>query len=74
MTFHPMPGDVEPLTDPSVVTLAEIIEEPFQGDDPSGPADDPAMQPDGHHFRPAAAFTRQPLEGVGPVLRRLAGG
>ena len=46
--FPPMSRDVDATAKPNVLVREGVVDKILEGREPAGPADDSAMQPDGH--------------------------
>src|SRR6056297_987079 len=69
MRRGPMFGDCEAGWGPDVLMRCDVIQEPFQTGDLSRAANQPAMQADTHHRRPASlALGMECFEGIDQIL------
>ena len=64
MVFPPMPRDIDAAAKPNVLVGKGIVDKVLEGREPSGPADDPAMQSDGHDSRRVRTFFVQRVKAI----------
>ena len=62
--FPPMPRDVDAAAKPDILVGEGIVDKVFEGRESAGPADDSAMQSDGHDSRGVRTFFIQRVKAV----------
>ena len=71
MCLMPVPGYVHAPAEPDPVMLQYVIKEPLQRGRPARPADNAAVQSDGHHLRRRLPFPVEQVEGILQVGEKL---
>src|SRR5580658_8673022 len=75
MLRNPVPRETLARAQPNGLMALHVIEQPAQGADAAGTADDPAVQTDGHHAGAAfAAQSIQPIESIAAINKKLHSG
>jgi hypothetical protein len=59
VVFPPVPGNIDPSTEPHTFVALGVIDKPFQRPNPARSADQAAMQTDRHHPWDAGTFLVQ---------------
>src|ERR1700733_2654654 len=75
MSGDPVSGDVDATADPYAIVAAGMIEKALQRCDPTGPAAEPRVQPNGQHLGSVEAcriaFSIQRIKGILQVIEEL---
>ena len=64
MVLPPVPGDIDPSTEPHTLVALGVIDKPFQRSNTARSADQTAMQADRHHPWYAGTFLVQGVKGI----------